>query len=98
MPYAHGGLCPMHVGYLILLRKAICVPNPKARKVLSLRHSRQTNLSTAQTAITIGVFSKILLVIAFCVIKLRSLNNFSSNLAVTGRRQSLLVSIARSFS
>jgi hypothetical protein len=21
--YAHGGLCPMHVGYLMLLRKAI---------------------------------------------------------------------------
>ncbi|WP_445173007.1 hypothetical protein [Microcoleus sp.] len=25
MPYAHGGLCPMHVGYLMLLRKAIPV-------------------------------------------------------------------------
>lgn len=92
-------LCP---NFLCRDTKMLCpelsVPIYKLGQFLSLRHSRQTNLSTAQAAITVRVFSKILLVIAFCVIKLRSINNLSGNLAITCRRQSLLVSIARSFS
>ncbi len=67
-------------------------------QISSLRHSRQTNLSTAQAAITVRILSKILLMIGFCVIKLRGINNFSSDLTVTGRRQSCLISITRSLS